>query len=346
MRTEAGAATALVSGVAGFIGSHVAAELCRQGKTVVGLDDLSGGFQENVPADVRFVEGSVNDAGLISKLFSEYRFKYVFHFAACAAQSLSQFIPHFNYANNLLGAVRLINASVNSGTVRCFVFSSSAAVYGKAAVTVTEETPPNPLDPYGISKYAVELQLAAAREAYGLNSIIFRAHNVYGPGQHIGDPNRNIVGIFIKQVLLGQPLTVVGDGSQTRAFSYISDLAPIMAASVDRLDAYNQVFNIGSDRSCSLLDLARLVCRTMGVECRVRFITSQNQTHQALCSHDKLRAAFGELLTDVPLETGVARMADWSRRTGVRRAPRCPAREILVQQPDHALAFPPCPRVP
>jgi UDP-glucose 4-epimerase len=334
-----GGKAVLVTGVAGFIGSHVAAELSKQGRTVVGLDDLSGGFRENVPAGVRFVEGSVNDTRLLSRLFGEYRFEFVFHLAAYAAESLSHFIRHFIYQNNLLGAVRLINASVNSGTVKCFVFTSSIAVYGNAPVPMTEETPPRPIDPYGISKRAVELELAAARAMFGLNFIVFRPHNVYGPGQNIGDPDRNVIGIFIKQALRGKALTVVGDGSQTRAFSYISDVAPIIASSVRRPDAYNQVFNVGSDQPYSVLDVARRVCGAMDVKCKIRFIPARHEPLESYCSHDKARAAFGALFGNVPLEAGLAKMAEWARGTGMRKAHPSPRREIRVEaEPAHGLA--------
>ena len=106
----------LVTGAAGFIGSHVAAHLVRQGHQVVGLDDLSGGFRDHVPAGVHFIEGSITDTALVKAIFAEHKFDYVFHLAAYAAEGLSHFIKHFNYTNNLLGSVNLINAAVNAGT--------------------------------------------------------------------------------------------------------------------------------------------------------------------------------------------------------------------------------------
>jgi len=109
----------LVTGAAGFIGSHVAAHLLRAGHAVVGLDDLSGGFEDHVPRGVSFVRGSINDVELVNRLFAEHRFEHVFHLAAYAAEGLSHFIKRFNYTNNLLGSVNLINAAVNTGTVKC-----------------------------------------------------------------------------------------------------------------------------------------------------------------------------------------------------------------------------------
>ena len=154
----------LVTGGAGFIGSHVAKWLVKAGYRVVVLDDLSGGFTETIPEGAEFVQGSVQDAAFVNDLFSKEKFSYVFHLAAYAAEGLSHFIKNFNYQNNLVGSVNLVNAAVNTGTVKCFVFTSSIAVYGRNQTPMTEDLVPLPEDPYGISKYAVELDLKEAKE--------------------------------------------------------------------------------------------------------------------------------------------------------------------------------------
>src|SRR5947209_9334431 len=150
----------LVTGGAGFIGSHVADHLLRLGHRVVVLDDLSGGFIDNVPPDATFVNGSILDEQLVERLFAENEFSYVYHLAAYAAEGLSHFIRRFNYHNNLIGSVNLINEAVNH-SVKTFVFTSSIAVYGAAQAPMTESTLPVPEDPYGISKLAVEQDLRA-----------------------------------------------------------------------------------------------------------------------------------------------------------------------------------------
>ncbi|MEM7392899.1 MAG: NAD-dependent epimerase/dehydratase family protein, partial [Verrucomicrobiota bacterium] len=188
--------TSLVTGAAGFIGSHVVDALIARGHTVIALDDLSGGFKDNVSPRVNFVEGSILDEALIERLFAEHTIDYVFHLAAYAAEGLSHFIRRFNYRNNLIGSINLINAAVNAGKVKCFVFTSSIAVYGANQVPMTEDLTPEPEDPYGIAKYAVELDLPEAARMFGLNHVIFRPHNVYGERQNIGDPYRNVIGIF------------------------------------------------------------------------------------------------------------------------------------------------------
>ena len=207
--------TSLVTGGAGFIGSHVVDELINAGHRVVVLDDLSGGFVDNINPKAEFVQGDILDKDLIARLFSDWKFDYVFHLAAYAAEGLSHFIRRYNYQNNLTGSINLINASINHA-VKCFVFTSSIAVYGKNQLPMSEETTPLPEDPYGIAKYAVELDLRAAHEMFGLNSIIFRPHNVYGERQNIGDKYRNVVGIFMNNILQDKSLPIFGDGEQTR----------------------------------------------------------------------------------------------------------------------------------
>ena len=308
----------LVTGAAGFIGSHVCAHLLKQGWQVVGLDDLSGGFRDYVPEGVTVVEGSVTDVALVNKLFAKHQFEHVFHLAAYAAEGLSHFIKHFNYTNNLLGSVNLINASVNHG-VKCFVFTSSIAVYGKNQLPMTEAAVPQPEDPYGIAKYAVELDLKEAHEMFGLNHVIFRPHNVYGEFQNIGDRYRNVIGIFMNQIMQGLPMTIFGDGTQTRAFSYIDDVAPVIAASITRPNSYNQVFNVGADKPYSVNELATVVARTMGSEAQIKHLEARNEVVHAYSAHEKVHQHFGDLLKNVPLEEGVARMAAWAKQAGARQ---------------------------
>ncbi|MBI3099411.1 MAG: NAD-dependent epimerase/dehydratase family protein [Planctomycetes bacterium] len=309
----------LVTGAAGFIGSHVAVELLLRGHKVVGLDDLSGGFRENLPSGVDFEQASILDHARITALFDLHKFDFVFHLAAYAAEGLSPFIRRFNYTNNLIGSMNLINASVNHG-VKCFVFTSSIAVYGRNQVPMKEDMIPQPEDPYGIAKYAVEQDLRAAAELFGLPWIVFRPHNVYGERQNIADKYRNVVGIFMNQILNDQPLTIFGDGTQTRAFTYVSDVAPVIAQSVDTPEVYDQVFNIGADTPCSVNHLAITVAKAMGVASpRIVHFEPRHEVIEAWSDHTKVRKQFG-LNSAVGLEDGISRMARWVRTTGKRRA--------------------------
>ena len=306
----------LVTGGAGFIGSHVARHLVDNGYSVVVLDDLSGGFPENVDERCEFIRGSITDHGLISRVFEEWKFEYVFHLAAYAAEGLSHFIKRFNYMNNVVGSVNLINESVKHN-VKCFVFTSSIAVYGKNQLPMTEEMVPMPEDSYGIAKLAVEQELSICREMFGLEYVIFRPHNVYGEHQNIGDRYRNVIGIFMNRLLQGLELPVFGDGTQTRAFSYIGDVAPIIARSIEVLEAYNQVFNVGSDEVVNINQLTQLVADAMGMPLRVKHLNARNEVEHAYSDHSRVRCVFGKL-HGTSLKVGLRNMADWARKIGVR----------------------------
>ena len=306
--------TVLVTGVAGFIGSHVAEHCIKLGMNVVGLDDLSGGFLENIPEGVAFVEGSITDPGLLSRLFDKHRFDYVYHIAAYAAEGLSHFIRRFNYETNLVGSINLINESVKFD-VKCFVFTSSIAVYGAGQTPMTEELTPVPEDPYGISKYAVELDLHAAQHMFGLPHIIFRPHNVYGERQNIADRYRNVIGIFMNQIMQGRPMTIFGDGSQTRAFSHVDDIAPVIANAPRISTAYNQTFNIGADVPYSVLELADEIAASFGVERNVEHLPARNEVLHAFSNHEKVTAHFNTQ-PPVSLRSGINQMAQWAKNRG------------------------------
>jgi len=308
----------LVTGGAGFMGSHVAEQLVKSGADVVVLDDLSGGFPENVPQGAQLVRGSILDHRLIDDLFDRHRFTYVYHLAAYAAEGLSHFIKRFNYNNNLIGSVNLINASVNH-KVSCFVFTSSIAVYGSGQVPMREDTVPIPEDPYGISKLAVEHELRVTHEMFGLDYVIFRPHNVYGERQNIGDRYRNVVGIFMNQLLQGKPMTIFGDGSQQRAFTHIGDVAPILAGCVENAAAKNQVFNVGADVPYSVNELARLVAKALGKPADIEYLDARNEVQIAFSDHSKAESAFGKR-EKISLEKGIQMMAEWAVKNGSRES--------------------------
>jgi len=323
----------LVTGAAGFIGSHVCDHLIKSGYGVVALDDLSGGFEDNVNNRAQFVKGSINDVDLINDLFKEHQFTYVFHLAAYAAEGLSHFIRRFNYNNNLIGSINLINASINSGTVKCFVFTSSIAVYGKNQLPMKEDMTPQPEDPYGISKLAVEQDLKSAHEMFGMDFIIFRPHNVYGERQNIGDPYRNVVGIFMNQIMQGKKLTVFGDGMQTRAFSHIDDVAPIIAKSVEMSEAYNQVFNIGADTPYTVKELTTLVCDAFGVSEQIEYLEARNEVVHAYSNHDKVHNFFGHMINNISLKDGIERMVADAKEKGPRTGEKFKNIEVEKNMP-------------
>ena len=324
--------TSLVTGGAGFIGSHVAYHLLRQGHDVVILDDLSGGAEENIPEGAIFYKGSILDTELIDKLFDTHQFTYVYHLAAYAAEGLSHFIRHFNYKNNLIGSVNLINAAVNY-KVKCFVFTSSIAVYGTNTLPLIETQHPKPEDPYGIAKYAVEMDIINAHQMFGLNYVIFRPHNVYGVHQNIGDKYRNVVGIFMNQVLKSEPLTIFGDGLQTRAFSYIDDVAPYIANAAWTPKAYNTTFNIGNDDSFSVLELVEKVKEAMQSKTSIKYLEQREEVVHAYADHQLFDSVFTPK-SKVSLSDGLREMATWVKKHGSRSSSKFEAIEILQKLPN------------
>jgi UDP-glucose 4-epimerase len=308
----------LVTGGAGFIGSHVADALLAAGHDVLVLDDLSGGFRENVPTRASFVEGSITDVKLVNRLFAADHYEGVFHLAAYAAEGLSHFIKRFNYENNLVGSVNLINAAVNYHT-RCFVFTSSIAVYGTGQSPLSETMVPEPEDSYGIAKLAVEKELEVSHRMFGLNYVIFRPHNVYGERQNIGDKYRNVIGIFMNQIMQGKPMTVFGDGTQTRAFTHIADVAPVIARSIELPGSWNTTYNIGADTPHSVKTLAEKVASAMGVKPEFQHLDPRNEVLHAFSDHARVQQRFGTS-NPLSLEEGLRRMAAWAKEAGAKES--------------------------
>lgn len=321
----------LVTGGAGFLGAHVVRELQKQGHKVFVLDDLSGGFEENLPGGVEFIRGSIIDHQLLEQLFSLNKFDYVYHLAAYAAEGLSHFIKRFNYTNNLIGSVNLINESVKH-KIKCFVFTSSIATYGALPPPMREDMTPIPEDPYGIAKLAVEQDLRVTHEMFGLNYVIFRPHNVYGEYQNLGDRYRNVVGIFMNQLMQGKPLTIFGNGEQTRAFSYVGDIAPLIASSPKNQKALNEIINIGADQNYSVNELASAVMKAMGIKGAVLHIESRNEVVHAWSDHTKSQKIFGQISL-TPLDIGLKRMAEWAMATGIQESKKFEKIEIVEKLP-------------
>jgi UDP-glucose 4-epimerase len=282
---------------------------------VVATDDLSGGFVDNVPKEASWVQGDLRSRQFVASLWETHGpFDYVYHLGAYAAEGLSHFIRAYNYTTNLVASMHLLNEAIKT-KARCFVFTSSIAVYGKNQLPMTEDLVPQPEDPYGISKYAVELDLKAAHEMFGIPYVVFRPHNVYGERQNIADRYRNVIGIFMNQVLQGMPMTVFGDGLQTRAFSHVDDVAPVIARAPLVSAACHEVFNIGADTPYTILQLAEEVAAAFGKPCEVKHLPARNEVVHAFSDHTKVRAVFSPP-APIGLKTGIRRMAEWVRSRG------------------------------
>jgi UDP-glucose 4-epimerase len=323
----------LVTGIAGFIGSHVAENLLHSGYEVVGIDDLSGGFIENVPLKAEFIEGNICDHQFVDRVFAEHKFDIVYHLAAYAAEGLSHYIKRYNYTNNIGGSVNLLTSAVVHGA-KLFVFASSIAVYGDAVCPVTEDTVPSPIDPYGIAKYAFEMELEATRKVFNLPYIIFRPHNVYGERQNIADPYRNVIGIFIRQMMNGHPLTIFGDGHQTRAFTYIGDIVSLFVKAVEDEKCRNKVFNIGSDRPYEILQISKMVANEFGIKnAPVKHLKAREEPKHSYADHTKINNYFGKV-RQTGIEDGIAMMVKWAKSKGVPKKTILPPVEIPFNLPE------------
>jgi UDP-glucose 4-epimerase len=180
---------------------------------------------------------------------------------------------------------------------------------------MNETENPLPEDPYGIAKLAVERDLFTAHEMFGLNYTIFRPHNVYGIPQNIGDKYRNVIGIFMNNIMKEDSLNIFGDGSQRRAFTYVEDIIPSMAKAPEISAAQNEVFNVGNDEHYSLNELSDIVKNAMKSEAQVRHVESRNEVKVAYCSHEKFKEVFGDS-NETKLEDGIAIMAKWAQTRG------------------------------
>ena len=239
----------LITGVAGLLGSRLSDWIIENKPDVqiVGIDDLSGGYIENVNPKVELWQMNLVN-GNISECFERHQFDYVYHMAAYAAEGLSPFIRSYNYQNNLVATSRVINECIKHDIKR-LVFTSTMAVYGHGTGEIFDEIQvPCPIDPYGIAKYACEMDIKVAGGQHGLDWCIIRPHNVYGVKQNVWDKYRNVLGIWMYQYMNNEPMTIFGDGEQKRAFSFIDDcLEPLWKASQQE-NCSKEIINLGGTR--------------------------------------------------------------------------------------------------
>ena len=279
-----------VTGCAGLLGANYTRHLLNNGHEVIGIDDLSGGYKAFIAEgeNFKFIKLNLERRKKIVELFEKYKPEILLHFAAYAAEGLSPFIRNYNYRNNLICSANLINECINYNTK--MIFTSSMAVYGEQEPPFTEEKKPQPVDPYGVAKYAVECDLKLAHEQFGLRYNIVRPHNVLGIYQNIWDKYRNVIGIFIRKTLNGQPILVYGDGEQTRAFS---DIKYYMEP-FDKLltDCDNEIFNIGADKYFTLNEVAKTVQeigKKYGYDVPIEHGEPRHEVKHAYCDHTKAK---------------------------------------------------------
>ena len=311
----------LITGVAGLLGSHFSRHMLDLGHEVVGIDDLSGGYREHLDPRLAFYKANLTDVSQVNSIFNYKRPEYVYHFAAYAAVGLSPFIRSFNYTNNVVASANVINCCVNHATKK-IVFTSSMDVYGSAySPPYTEDFIPMPEDPYGIAKYAVEQDLKHASRLFGIRYSVVRPHNVFGTFQNIWDKYRNVLGIWIRQTLSGQPITVYGDGQQVRSFSDVKYYMRPFELLSDVGDG--EIYNMGADEHTSIIDAARRfsdVAKSLGYKVDIVHLEPRDEVKLAYCDHAKAKKQLDfEDKTD--FELLVREMFEWASKQP-RRAVR------------------------
>jgi UDP-glucose 4-epimerase len=302
----------LITGVAGMIGSRMAEYILLNHPEyqVIGVDNLSGGYLENVPFAVQFHQLDIASDSL-DILFEKGEVEYVYHFAAYAAEGLSPFIRCFNYQNNLVATANLVNACIKHNVKR-LVFTSSMAVYGIGSPPFDESHQPNPVDPYGVAKYACEMDIKIAGEQHGLDWCIIRPHNVYGQHQNIWDKYRNVLGIWMYQKLINDPFTVIGQGKQKRAFTYIEDCLEPMWHAATNEKASKEIINLGSSTETSVMEAATLLQEIVGGS-SITYLEERHEVINAYSTHEKAASILG-YIDQTNLKDGLTVMWEWAKK--------------------------------
>ena len=307
----------LVTGGAGFIGSHLVERLLADDVEVTVLDNLSTGSREHVPSSVELLEGDVGDRGLVDEVFASRRFDAVLHTAGQASIRLSFAAPEADMRTNVLGTINVVRGCLDSG-VRRLVHASSMTAYGEPELVPTPEGAPClPVSYYGVTKYAAEryVHITGERKDVELNVTSLRMFNVYGERQSIDNPYQGVLAIFIGNVLRGEPITIHGDGLQTRDFVYIVDVVDAWMRVLDAAATFGSVLNVGSGRETSVNELADTVLGAFGESRGTWEVGSApaqlGDQRRAAAAIDAISALGWSPETD--LEAGIARTVAWAR---------------------------------
>ena len=303
----------VITGVAGLLGSRLADWILTNTKhEVIGIDDLSGGYVENIPKGVNFYKFNLTDLHALDGLFNQIKPDIVYHFAAYAAEGLSPFIRKFNYENNLIASTNLITCSIKHDIKR-FVFASSMSVYGdKYEPPFSEELQQFPIDPYGVAKFSVEQDLRIAYEQHGLEYTIVRPHNFYGINQNIWDKYRNVLGIWMYQILNNMQPTIFGDGEQVRAFSYVDDsLIPFWNAS-QKDECVGEIINLGGIKEHTINQACETLLKVTGTSLKPMYLEERHEAKHAWSTWDK-SVNLLEFKHQIDLEEGLTKMWEWAK---------------------------------
>lgn len=324
--------TIVITGVAGLLGSNLAKYILvnHPEYDVVGIDNLFGGLKENIIQNsehYRFYNCDVASDDLIS-IFEVHHPTYVFHLAAYAAEGLSPFMRKFNTINNTVSTANIVNCCIEYDVQR-LVYTSSMSVYGEGIIgeRFDETLTPAPIDPYAVSKYSCEMDIQIAGKQHNLDWCIIRPHNVYGVGQNIFDKYRNVLGIWMYQALNDMPLTIYGDGLQTRAFSSIDNILPCLWAAATYDKASKQIVNVGGTTPYTISDACECLRSIIDKETTVVHKEPRYEVKHAIPTFQKsidiLDYDQNENLND-----GLTKMWNWAKTLEMRERFKWPKYEI------------------
>jgi UDP-glucose 4-epimerase len=305
----------LVTGVAGFMASHLAEHLASQGHEVYGIDNESIGIPGNVPKNIKYAKIDMRWEGAMKSLIEECKPELVYHLACWAHEGLSQFMPILITENNYNAFLNLIVPAINNGMKR-IVVCSSMSVYGAQQAPFDEKMATAPEDIYAVAKNAMERATEVLADVHGFDYTIIRPHNVYGPRQMLHDPYRNVVGIFINRILNGKPPIIYGDGKQTRAFSYIDDVTPYIAKAGFLDVTKGEIINIGPTQEYTVNELAETVLHAFNSDLKPTYFPDRpREVKHAYCTNDKAQRLLG-YKTTTDLKDGVQKMVEWAKTQG------------------------------
>jgi UDP-glucose 4-epimerase len=305
-----------ITGIAGFLGSHLADRMIELGHTVAGNDTLVGGYLDNVPSGVEFHQLDCCDIEGMTKAITGS--DIVIHTAATAHEGLSVFSPSFITKNIFEASISTISASIQN-KVKRFVFCSSMARYGNQQVPYTEDQTPMPEDPYAVAKVASEDVLKILCDTHGMEWNIAVPHNIVGPRQRYDDPFRNVMSIMINRNLQGKPSIIYGDGLQTRCFSYVGDCISCLEKMALDPNLVSETINIGPDEgTITVKDMASLVAKECGIDMApIHMPDRPREVKHASCSADKARRLLN-YETKTTLEESIRQTVEYVRSRGIK----------------------------
>lgn len=307
-----------ITGVAGFLGSHLADAMLKEGHEVSGCDNLIGGYLDNVPDDVDFYQVDCNYLNTMNKLLKGV--DIVYHTACTAYEGLSVFSPHLVSQNTYLNTASVATAAVAQGVKR-FVYCSSMARYGhQEVVPFTEDMTCKPQDPYGISKAASEQLLKCLSEVHGMEVVIAVPHNIIGPRQKYDDPYRNVASIMINLMLQGRQPIIYGDGNQKRCFSFVQDDISCLEKLAFQENVAGEIINIGPDEEfVTINELAKTIAGLLDFDLNPIYVPDRPQEVKlATCSAEKARKLLG-YHTQYTLQQGLSEMIDYIKQKGPKK---------------------------